>query len=105
MTDVDALRDALQGSRRHLLESIRGLTEEQFRCVAGDDGWNIATHLAHLLRCERMLAGRARRAIDEDAPLVQSTGINNNDDPGLAQHLAVPQMIHGMQAARREVEA
>ncbi len=30
--------------------------------------------------------------------------IDNDDDPGIGQHLAVPQIIHGMQASRRDLE-
>jgi uncharacterized damage-inducible protein DinB len=103
MSDADRLSDALRAGRVRLLAGLQGLGEEQFR-FTGDDGWNIATHLAHLLRCERMLTERASRALREDEPLVASTGINNDDDPALAQRLAVPQIIHGLQAARRELE-
>lgn len=105
MTDVEALRDALQGSRSLLFASIRDLTEEQFRARPTDSDWSIAVHLAHLLRCERMLVHRSIRALDESEPRITSTGITNDDDPGLSQRLAVPQIIHGMQAARRDVEA
>ena len=104
MTDVEALHDALQGSRRHLFESLRGLTEEQFRAPADGSGWSIAVHLGHLLRCERMLVERSHRALDADEPRIASTGITNDDDPGLTQHLAVPQIIHGLQASRRDLE-
>ena len=62
-------------------------------------------HLAHLLRCERMLVERSQRALDSDEPRVASTGITNDDDPGLTQRLAVPQIIHGLQASRRDVES
>ena len=104
MSDVQALRDALGSSRSDLFGAIKGLTEEQFRLTADGAGWNIATHLAHLLRCERMLVARARLALTQDDPPVASTGVTNEDDPGLAQRLAVPQIVHGLQASRRDLE-
>jgi hypothetical protein len=103
MSDVTTLREALHESRARLFAPIEGLSEEQFRHSVDDDGWNIATHLAHLLRCERMLAERSMRALREDGARVLSTGVTNDDDPALAQRLAVPQVIHGLQASRREV--
>ena len=105
MSDVTTLREALRSSRARLFAPIEGLSEEQFR-RNGDGGaeWSIATHLAHLLRCERMLVERSQRALREDDPAVRSTGITNDDDPALAQRLAVPQIIHGMQASRRDVQ-
>lgn len=101
---TSALQSELRTSRVRLFALIRGLTEEQFRFV-DSDGWSIATHLAHLLRCERMLVERSKLARREDGARVISTGITNDDDPGLAQRLAVPQIIHGMQASRRDLDA
>jgi hypothetical protein len=101
---VAALREDLREGRARLFAPLQGLTEEQFR-FTGDDGWNIATQLAHVLRCERMLADRTTRALREHEPAVRSTGITNDDDPALAQRLAVPQIVHGLQASRRVVDA
>lgn len=100
----EELRSDLQGSRERLFGPLRGLSEEQFRHIPEGESWNIAAHLAHLLRVERVFTERARRAITEDNPAVPATGQINDDDPALAQHLAVPQIIHGLQAARRELE-
>jgi len=106
MSDVTTLREALRRSRANLFAPIEGLSEEQFRRSAdGGAEWSIATHLAHLLRCERMLVERSLRALSEDEPAVRSTGITNDEDPTLAQRLAVPQIIHGMQASRRDVQS
>jgi len=102
MSDVASLRTALEDGRAALFAAIRGLSEEQFR-TAPPDSWNIATHLAHLLRCERMYVERMRRALEEHEPLIASSGITNDDDPALAQRLAVPQIVHGLQASRREL--
>ena len=57
---VATLRSDLQGSRERLFALIRGLSEEQFRYVPAGESWSIATHLAHLLRIERVFVERAR---------------------------------------------
>jgi uncharacterized damage-inducible protein DinB len=101
---VSELRSGLQLSRQRLFAEIRGLAEEQFRHVPAGDDWCIAAHLAHLLRIERVFVDRARAALTQDEPHMPSTRAANDDDPGLAQGLAVPQIIHGMQAARRELD-
>jgi len=101
---VSTLRSDLQGSRERLFALIRGLSEEQFRHVPAGETWSIAAHLAHLLRIERVFAERARRALTEDQPAIPSTRVQNEHDPALAQRLAVPQIIHGMQASRRELD-
>jgi uncharacterized damage-inducible protein DinB len=101
---VSQLRSDLQGSREDLFAIIPGLDEEQFRYVPSGETWSIATHLAHLLRIERVYAERAHAAMREHEPHVASTRVHNDDDPGLAQHLAVPQIIHGMQATRRDLD-
>jgi len=103
-TPVSELRSALADSRTRLFDAIRGLTEEQFR-YAPPGEWPIAAHLAHLLRIERVYTERARAALTEDEPFVPSTRVQNDDDPGLSQKLAVPQMVHGMLNTRRELEA
>jgi uncharacterized damage-inducible protein DinB len=104
VTLVAQLQSSLQLSRSHLFAAIRGLNEEQFRHVPSSGVWPIAAHLAHLLRIERVYAERAHAALAEDEPLVASTRIHNDDDPGLAQHLAVPQIIHGLLNTRRDLE-
>jgi uncharacterized damage-inducible protein DinB len=104
MTAED-LRTGLRASRERLFAAIRGLSEEQFRFVPDAQTWNIAAHLAHLLRIERVFAERGARALVEVEPRCASTQALNEDDPALAQHLAIPQMIHGMQASRRDIEA
>ena len=93
----------LERSRAALLAPLAGLSEEQFRYVPDDGGWAIATHLAHVLRVERLFVERMRLALNEDEPRVASTGVTNDDDPGLAQRYAVPQIIHGLQASRRDL--
>ena len=102
---VSQLRSGLLGSRERLFASIRGLSEEQFRFVPEGETYAVATHLAHLLRIERVFTERAHAALSEHEPTIASTAAKNDDDPGLAQHLAVPQMIHGMLNVRRELDA
>ena len=104
MTAED-LRIELHESRERLFSAISGLSEEQFRFTPEPEAWNIAAHLGHLLRVERTFAERAHRALREDEPYCPSAAALNDDDPALAQRLAVPQMIHGMQAVRRELNA
>jgi hypothetical protein len=101
---VATLRSDLQGSRDRLFALIRGLSEEQFRFIPAGETWSIAAHLAHLLRTERLFTERAQQALAQDEPWIESTRIGNDDDPALAQRLAVPQIIHGMQAARRDLD-
>jgi len=102
--EVSALRSDLQSSRVRLFDAIRGLTEEQFRFTPAGEEWAIASHLAHLLRVERIFVERARSALTEHEPPIASTGVSNDADPGLAQRLAVPQIIHGILNARRELD-
>ena len=99
-SELDA---ALRDSRDAVFAAIRGLAEEQFRYVPPGESWCIATHLSHLLRCERLYVERVRAALTQDEPRVASSGTHNDDDPGLAQKLAVPQIVHGLQAARRDL--
>ena len=44
-------------------------------------------------------------ALREDEPHCASTAVRNDEDAALAQHLAVPQIIHGLQATRRDLDA
>lgn len=94
---------ALQASRERLFSAIHGLTEEQFRFTPAGEEWCIAAHLAHLLRIERVYVDRSRAALGEVEPYVASTRVHNDDDPGLAQHLAVPQAVHGLLNVRRDL--
>jgi uncharacterized damage-inducible protein DinB len=102
---AEELRTGLRDSRARMFAAIRGLSEEQFRFVPEGEAWNIAAHLAHLLRIERVFSARGARALVEDEPHCASTQVLNEDDPALAHRLAIPQMIHGLQASRRDIEA
>lgn len=101
---VAQLRSDLQASRQRLFAPLGALNEEQFRHVPAGETWSIATHLAHLLRVERTFTERAALALRHDDPRIEPSGSLNDGDPALAQSLAVPQIIHGMQAARRALD-
>lgn len=101
---VAQLRSDLQTSRERLFAPLGALNDEQFRHVTAGETWSIATHLAHLLRVERTFTERAALALTLDEPRIEATGPVNDGDPALAQSLAVPQIIHGMQAARRALD-
>lgn len=98
---VAELRSGLDTSHERLFRPIRGLTEEQFRVVLDPGGWSIAVHLAHLLRVERAFLDQLAIARSGPEPYIGKSRDANGDDPALAQHLAVPQIVHGMLAARR----
>ena len=111
MTDVDDLRQSLAAVRARLLETISGVSEEQFkkRPAAPPDesapNWCIAEVLAHLLQQERLRASRIALALQRD-------GIEITPSPDEAHYEAaragraspVPQLIHGLLASRREIE-
>jgi hypothetical protein len=99
------LHAELEQSRELLLAPLRGLTEEQFRYRPADGPWPIAVHLAHFLRVERAVCAGISTAIAADGPPMASAGASNDGDEAAAQHLAVPQIIHGLQASRRELVA
>jgi hypothetical protein len=102
---VSQLKAELHGSRERLFALVDGLREEQFRRIPEGAEWPIAAHLAHLLRTERVFTERAARAVHEDLPTIPSTRVSNDDDPALAQRLAVPQIVHGLLGVRRELES
>jgi uncharacterized damage-inducible protein DinB len=104
VTSAEAHAD-LSNSRLALLGPLAGLSEEQFRYLPPEGGWPIAAHLAHFLRVERAVCeGIANARSTADAQMT-SAGASNDGDDALAQHLAVPQIIHGLQASHRALDA
>ena len=103
----------LQASRERLLAVVAGVGEEQFKrrpsveaeATAGE--WSIAEVLAHLLaseqrtgaRVEALLAGRPA----EDAALALNEE-ERTAEARLGRTVPVPQIIHGLLAARRQLE-
>jgi uncharacterized damage-inducible protein DinB len=101
----------LQASRERLLAVVAGVGEEQFKrrpsveaeAVAGE--WSIAEVLAHLLASEQRAGDRveallAHRATPDPGP----TEEERNAEARLGRSVPVPQIIHGLLAARRRLE-
>src|SRR5436305_14855611 len=105
MVTSTELHADLANSRDALLAPLAGLSEEQFRFAPPDGGWSIAVHLAHFLRVERAVDEGIARSRSEHGARMASAGASNDGDETLAQHLAVPQIIHGLQASRRALDA
>ncbi len=113
MADADAqgiLQD-LRASRERLLAVVAGVSEEQFKrrpmpdaeAVAGE--WSIAEVLAHLLASEQRtgLGVEALLAGDE----ASQPGLSDEERTAEARQgraAPVPQIIHGLLAARRRLE-
>ena len=116
MTDVEALKDELRAGRERLLAAIAGVSEEQFKrrptsppnphsaSREGEQGWSIAEVLAHLLALERAWSERIAQALAEDGAEVRPIADETLAEAARAGRVApVPQLIHGLLAARREL--
>ena len=107
---VEELKQELAASRARLLRAIAGVSEEQFkrRPPAGPEGaqeWCIAEVLAHLLASERLACERISLALREDGAAVTPSPPEAHETAARSGRLApVPQLIHGLLAARRELE-
>ena len=111
MTEVESLRTSLASGRERLLQSIAGVSEEQFKKrppVAGGDSaptWCIAEVLAHLLQQERLRAERIAQALERDGVTsVPSADEVHYEAARAGRGAPVPQLIHGLLASRRELE-
>jgi hypothetical protein len=109
--DTDGLRAALTAGRERLLQSISGVSEEQFkkRPPMSDGGsgpnWCIAEVLAHLLQQERLRAERIELALERDGiEITPSADEVHYEAARAGRGSPVPQLIHGLLASRREVE-
>ena len=108
-SEVDELRRGLAEVRARLLETIAGVSEEQFKkrpSVAGEGpNWCIAEVLAHLLQQEKLRASRIALALEQDgAPVTPGTEEEHFEAARAGRASPVPQLIHGLLASRREVE-
>jgi uncharacterized damage-inducible protein DinB len=108
---VDGLLHDLQASRERLLAVVAGVTEEQFKRrppvesvpVAGD--WSIAEVLAHLLAVEQRRCARLEALLrGESEPAPRLTDEERNTEARHGRTVPVPQIIHGLLAARRRLE-
>ena len=103
-------RSRLQQSRERLLAAISGITEEQFkrRPAASESDprpWCIAEVLAHLLLTEREWSRCIALALSDDGVAVTSPAQTAVEEQTRASRMApVPQLIHGLLAARRDLE-
>lgn len=99
------LLDDLAASRARLLRAISGVTEEQFKRRPDDGEWCIAEVLAHLLASERACNDAVTAVIAGRSHLTKAT--DEPDDAAAARAgrtAPVPQLIHGLQGARRVLE-
>jgi hypothetical protein len=120
MTDLDALLVELRAGRERLLAVVAGVGEEQFKRrptlplspstergqaegSAGD--WSIAEVLAHLLAAEQRRCVRIEAMLrgEELAP-IRLTEDERNAEARQGRTAPVPQVIHGLLAARRRLE-
>jgi hypothetical protein len=108
--DPYELKARLQMTRKQLLATIAGVTEEQFKkrppaSDADPEPWCIAEVLAHLLASERVEAERISLAIEHDRTAITPRAADWHATTARAGRLApVPQLIHGLLASRREIE-
>jgi hypothetical protein len=110
-TEVDELRRSLTEVRERLLETIAGVSEEQFKkrppAPEGATGpnWCIAEVLAHLLQQERLRASRISLALQQDGIVITPGTDEERFEAARAGRASpVPQLIHGLLSSRREVE-
>lgn len=100
-----AIRRSLVESRARLLQTISGVTEEQFKRRPVEGGRCIAELLALQLVSERLRAERIRMALAQDGVEVAPSDPETQAQQARAGRIApVPQLIHGLLAARRELE-
>lgn len=97
------LRAHLEASGRALLGAIVGLDEEGFRARTRSSQWSPAEVLAHLLASERLYVGWAQAALEEDNLVLPPVAQDEQEQQAkLAQQMAVPQILHGLLAQRRD---
>ena len=102
---VEEIRQALAASRERLLDTIRGVTEEQFKRRPPDGGWCIAEVLAHQLASEMLRAERIGLALEHNGAEITPSDPDAHDKQARAGRVApVPQLIHGLLATRRQID-
>jgi hypothetical protein len=107
--DVEDLKQRLQASRGRLLTAIAGVTEDQFKrrpeAPDGTRDWSIAETLAHLLAAERLWSQRVEAAMETDgAAVIASQSDWNEEQSKLGRLAPVPQLVHGLLAAQRQMQ-
>lgn len=105
----ELLRD-LQAGRERLLGVVSGVGEAQFKRrpepsdAAGRAGWCIAEVLAHLLASEQRAATRVEALLAGDAGPEPVPEAERAEEARQGRASPVPQLIHGLLAARRALE-
>jgi len=103
--DGAAIAAQLERSRAELMDAIAGLDEAGFRTRPDSAAWTAAEVLAHLLDTEQTLRGHAQAAIGQRDYSVSRTADDEREESARsAQRMAVPQLVHGLLAARRDTE-
>jgi hypothetical protein len=106
----EQLKIRLGATRARLMQAVAGVSEQQFKrrppaSEADPEPWCIAEVLAHLLGDEQLWADRIRLALDGDGARIDpSPPEANTARIAAARQLPVPQLIHGLLAARRLLE-
>lgn len=104
------MKQRLAASRERLFRAITGVTEQQFRqrppvTPEAPQPWCIAEVLAHLLDAERRGAKGIELALREDgAAITWWEEEERLERARIGRASPVPQLIHGLLAARRELE-
>jgi len=107
---AEDLKAALAKERERLLSAIAGVSEQQFKkrpepTPEDPQPWCIAEVLAHLLELENRWNERASLALAESATQVEPIPDDVlNRAPVAGRAAPVPQLIHGLLAARRQTE-
>jgi len=109
--EAEDLRRSLAEVRQRLLDTISGVSEEQFKkrpaVTEADAGpnWCIAEVLAHLLQQEKLRASRIAAALERDgARVTPGTEEEHVEAARAGRASPVPQLIHGLLASRRGIE-
>lgn len=98
-----AIGGQLETSKTTLTDAVAGLDEEGFRGRPDAGGWTVAEVLAHLLEMERVLMSWAHEAISADDVVVTPVSDDERREQARsARRMAVPQLIHGLLARRRD---
>ncbi len=85
------------------MDAVAGLDDEGFRSRSHVGSWTVAEVLAHLLEMERILMRWAQEAlINADVLFTPVTDEDRREQANLARRMAVPQLIHGLLARRRD---
>jgi len=92
----------LETSRAELMDAMAGLDEAGFRTRPDSATWSVAETLAHLLDTERTVRTDAEAAREQHDYFVTSKTDAEGEAARLAQRMAVPQLVHGLLAERRD---